>query len=276
MCISFYFILSFRFIVFTRCNYFAIQAASMSLPVDSRVKHFIKQQVADGVFNMAEIRRHTEIFIKRSLFDDKPLPSRFNRRYYPLRRDYNNIVYRARLALMHSRIDQDNLVHKITEWEEAVPNDNFYFRPYVRETNNQSQLSGECENVTVLGDAGRGLLLVYQTSWQKQLLGKYGSICLLDATYRTTRYALPLFFLCVRTNVDYVVVATIVTQFEDAASIGEALLMIRSWNSEWSPCSFMVDCSDSEIKALETVFAGKLENCLVAMSSLVIFNYRQI
>jgi hypothetical protein len=228
----------------------------MSLPVDKRVKDFIKQQVADGVFNMAEIRRHTEIFIKRSLFDNMPLPSRFNRRYYPLRRDYNNIVYRARLELMHSRIDQQNLVQKSAEWEAASPNDSFFFRPYVPNTS-QNSPSGESEDVTVSGDAGRGLLLIYQTLWQKQLLAKYGFLCLLDATYRTTRYALPLFFLCVRTNVDYIVVGTFITQFEDAASIGEALLMIRSWNADWSPTSFMVDCCDAELKALDTVFAGQ-------------------
>lgn len=231
----------------------------MTLPVTSRVKDFIKQQVSDGVFDIAEIRRHTEIFVKRSLFSDKPLPCKFNRRYYPLRRDYNNIVYRARLALMHSRLDQQNLVHKINGWEEASPNDSFFFRPYVSNTNSHNSLSGECDDVTVSGDAGRGLLLVYQSAWQKQMLAKYGFMTLLDATYRTTRYALPVFFLCVRTNVDYIVVATFVTQFEDAASIGEALLMVRSWNSNWSPTSFMVDCCEAEMKALETVFAGKLK-----------------
>ena len=48
-------------------------------------------------------------------------------------------------------------------------------------------------------------------------------MCLLDATYKTTRYALPLFFLFVRTNVHYIVVATFLTQNEDSASIAEAL-----------------------------------------------------
>jgi len=36
---------------------------------------------------------------------------------------------------------------------------------------------------------------VHETQWQQQLLQRYGAeICLLDATYKTSRYALPLFF----------------------------------------------------------------------------------
>ena len=47
-------------------------------------------------------------------------------------------------------------------------------------------------------------LLVCQSKWQKYLLQHYGSeLILLDATYKATRYSLPLFFLTVKTNVDY-------------------------------------------------------------------------
>ena len=47
------------------------------------------------------------------------------------------------------------------------------------------------------------LLFVYQSDWQRRLLSRYGNeLVLLDATYRTTRYALPLFFFVVRTNID--------------------------------------------------------------------------
>ncbi|CAH3020845.1 unnamed protein product, partial [Porites evermanni] len=41
-------------------------------------------------------------------------------------------------------------------------------------------------------------LFVHQEVWQQRLLRRYGSeLVLLDATYKTTKYALPLFFLCV-------------------------------------------------------------------------------
>ena len=57
------------------------------------------------------------------------------------------------------------------------------------------------------------LLFVHQSAWQRRLLKRYGNICLLDATYKTTRYALPLFFLVVCTNGDYQVVGSFVVQF---------------------------------------------------------------
>lgn len=46
---------------------------------------------------------------------------------------------------------------------------------------------------------------VHQISWMKFLLKTFkDEICLVDATYqKTTRYALPPFFMVVKTNVDY-------------------------------------------------------------------------
>ncbi|XP_028414338.1 uncharacterized protein LOC114537497 [Dendronephthya gigantea] len=67
-------------------------------------------------------------------------------------------------------------------------------------------------------------LFVHQEEWQRKLLLKYGSdLALLDATYKTTKYAMPLFFLCVHTNVGYKVVAEFMCQHEDEVSISEAL-----------------------------------------------------
>ena len=52
------------------------------------------------------------------------------------------------------------------------------------------------------------LLVIHQEKWQKQLLERYGNtMSMLDATYKTMKYELALFFLCVRTNVGYSVVA---------------------------------------------------------------------
>jgi hypothetical protein len=65
------------------------------------------------------------------------------------------------------------------------------------------------------------------------MLVKYGSICLLDATYDTSDYILPLFFLVVPTNVRYVIVASFITNKEDTAAITEALHMIRDNNAAW-------------------------------------------
>ena len=100
-------------------------------------------------------------------------------------------------------------------------------------------------------------LICYQTKFQKLILGQYrNDLIVLDTTYRTTRYALPLFILCVRTNVKYVPVGEFVCQCEDTESVKEALTIFRSWNNSWTPKYAMVDFSEEEITALEDVFLG--------------------
>ena len=91
--------------------------------------------------------------------------------------------------------------------------------------------------------------------WQGELLQKYGNtITLMDATYKTTRYDLALFFICVRTNVGYQVVGEFITQSETSEQIAEALTILKSWNPSWNPPYFMVDYSDAELGAIEQVF----------------------
>ena len=99
------------------------------------------------------------------------------------------------------------------------------------------------------------LLYVHQEDWQKELLVKYGNMMsLLDATYKTTKYELPLFFLCVRTNVGYLVVADFIIQGESAEKITEALNVLKEWNPTWQPKYFMIDFSESEINAIKEAF----------------------
>ena len=45
----------------------------------------------------------------------------------------------------------------------------------------------------------QSLLWVHQTKWQREILAKYGNtMTLIDATYKTTKYDIPLFFVTVR------------------------------------------------------------------------------
>ena len=89
-------------------------------------------------------------------------------------------------------------------------------------------------------------------------MNKYGNhICLLDATYKTTKYAIPLFFVVVKTNSDYQVVASFAVLDETTAAITEALGILKNWNPSLSLKSFMVDNYEEEITSIETVFPGK-------------------
>ena len=50
---------------------------------------------------------------------------------------------------------------------------------------------------------------------------KYGNrITLLDATYKTTKYSIPLFFVAVKTNVKYMVVGSFAIQEETTEVYG--------------------------------------------------------
>ena len=101
-------------------------------------------------------------------------------------------------------------------------------------------------------------MFVYQSNHMARLLRRYGNeMCLLDATYKTTRYALPLFFLVVKTNVDYLVVAAFLIEGETRENITAALTKIKEWNSDFNPFYAMVDCCAEEINALETLYPGK-------------------
>lgn len=117
-------------------------------------------------------------------------------------------------------------------------NSSHYFRPYIS-----------------TDDASQSLLWVHQEGWQKELLCKYGNyISLIDATYKTMQYDLPLFLVCVRTNVGYCAVAEFVTQSETTESISEALNVLKEWNSNWNPPFVLCDYSEAEISAIKTVF----------------------
>lgn len=233
--------------------------------VDGRLIEKVNELVREGVTSVAEMQRHLQYYVKKELFSGMPAPDSLNRRFYPSRTDIYNYMYRASSQMRHSKIDQENLTFKIEEWQAECPQDMFFFRPGTNGGKSDVQATTISENEdTILWQTEdensnpEELLFVHQTAWQKRLLQKYGNeICLLDATYKTSRYALPLFFLCIKTNVDYCVVGSFVVQRETRRAIAEALSVLRKWNPMWSPRFFMTDFSDPEIKAIEGVFKGR-------------------
>ena len=78
----------------------------------------------------------------------------------------------------------------------------------------------------------------------------------MDATYKTCKLALPLFFLVVPMNVGYSVVAEFIIQREHMMSITKALTILHK---RWDKCdievgNFMIDCQQSEENAICAVF----------------------
>ena len=154
-------------------------------------------------------------------------------------------------AVKYCDDDQEALGRKIEDWQNKSPKSNFFYRTRDAVINEKDEPRP--------GTAEETFLFVHQEPLQQRMFERYGSeLALMDATYKTTRYAIPLFFVCVHTNVGYKVVAEFICQSEDQASISEALAIIKGWNPAWNPAYFMVDYSGAEMAALEEHFPQSL------------------
>ena len=105
------------------------------------------------------------------------------------------------------------------------------------------------------------LSFVHHSANQNLILEKYrNEICLLDALYKTAKYSIPLFFLAVKTNVDYQIAGSFAVQGETTDAILEAVTILKSSNNQWKPLAFMIDNCNEEISAIEEHFSGSNNN----------------
>ena len=195
------------------------------------------------------------------LFKYEEKPDVTNRRFFPLQSDLRNHYNKAFAKRKLATIDQEHVSKLVDKWiKQGKDCDHIFFRPYIAGENvtiNAHKIETEEDDDVPNIQCQQTLLFVHQMSWQKRLLLRYGQeICLLDATYKTTKYALPLFFLCVKTNVGYQVVASFILQNELRQDIEEALQILQKWNPEWSPSFFMTDKCEAEVNAIENCFSG--------------------
>ncbi|XP_068692776.1 uncharacterized protein [Montipora foliosa] len=189
-----------------------------------------------------------------------------NRRFFPSKATIRNHIYKSGTKDRFSKIDQEDLLKKMELWKEASPDNSFEFHPYAtyaieEESPRRTDDGGDGQNDSkgdeqIVRTSTKGFLFVHQTRDQKRLLERYGNeICMLDATYKTTRYSLPLFRDVVKTNVDYQIVGSFVVQSETADAIFEALMVLKSWNPKWKPPCLMVDYSGEQMSAIERLYA---------------------
>lgn len=227
-------------------NHSLEEVRGLKHPIDSRLKKKIHELVADGITDVKTLKSILCQFVQTELFAGKDLPSKSNRHFYPKKSDIQNCINLASIKLKISQSDQEYVETKIQEWQQSQPEDKFFFRPYADVKDESSFHSPNC---------GQQLLVVHQTKWQRQLLEWYGQdLCLLDGTYKTSENSLPLFFLVVKTSIDFQVAGSFIVQSETAAAVKEALGVFRLWNPKWKPFLFMSDLSDIEITAIEQTF----------------------
>lgn len=207
--------------------------------MDRNVISFINKRVADGMSDVHEMQRHIKSDLKTNFTSYASDVS--NRRFHPTNKAVADHMFLAGQRLMHSKDDQKNLKAKIDVWKAENPGDRYFYR------------------VKNDGEEKQDFLFVYQAEHHQRLLKRYGSIGLLDATYKTTKYSLPLFFICVKTNVDYQVVGAFMCEHESKNAIKEGLSIFSGWNQDWHPSYFMTDFDEKEIDSIEEVF----DDCFV-------------
>jgi hypothetical protein len=215
-------------------------SATVGHYIHGKVIDKIHELVSSNMTNPVMVRKCLEEFVQKELFGkSSQKPSKSNRRYYPSRQDLRNHIAKAISVNKYSCDDQESLRAKVDEWKKASPNSNYFLRT-------RDEVAGNKETK---------FLFVHQEEWQRKLLGRYGGdLVLMDATYKTTKYAIPLFFVCVHGNTGYTVVGEFMCQNEDSLSIEEALGILKAWNPSWNPKYFMVDYSLAEIDAIEKSF----------------------
>ena len=109
--------------------------------------------------------------------------------------------------------------------------------------------------VNAVACGNRKMMFAYQSKKMKNLYERYGNhMILLDATYRNIKYALPLLFVVVQTNVNFQVCCVIVLQEESTEMITKALKIFNEWSPMVSPKNAFVDFDKREITSLEIVF----------------------
>ena len=214
--------------------------------MDRRIINKIYDLVGKGVTRADEVRRCLEEYVEREMFATLPpqeRPKKSNRKYYPTRQDLpRNHITKAIAVSKHCKDDQESLSQKVLEWQTAGTG-KFLYRPKGREADKSTGKESPCTEK---------FLFVHQEVWQQRLLRRYGS----ELVLAHTKYALPLCFLCVHTNVVYKVVSEFICENEDADSIAEAFSVIKGWNDWWMPSFFKVDYSTAEINAIEKEFAN--------------------
>ena len=227
-------------------------ANMMAQRVNPHIAAKISELVSEGMTDPYEVSKALKHYVTTIMCVSNDNPDPDDRAYYPTIRDLHNHIYKAKKALELSKLDQENLKLKIDEWRKSRPESVFHFQPFIKvEQCDENDLADSSHEQ----DFHQSLLWVHQTQWQKAILSKYGNtMTMIDATYKTTKYDVPLFFLTVRTNAGYIVVAEFIVQTETATHIQEALTILKGWNPTWHPNFIMCDYSEAEIMAMESAF----------------------
>lgn len=128
---------------------------------------------------------------------------------------------------------------------------------YVLRDDSEVDTTNACDNSTNADNGLDNVVFFHQTQWQRHMLAKYGThVCLMDSTYNTSVYEMPLFALCVKTNSGFVYVASALVLSESADTFASVLQRVKQYNPDWHPRCFVTDFNEAQISATERVYPG--------------------
>lgn len=241
-------------------------------PIDQRLLNHMSSVLESGCVTSDEMQRHLKVFTQKNFPDANPLDSAF----YPKVKTIGANMYRLNMKSRYHALDEVNAIKMIDDWKSKKLDDFIYYRPMTEVCDvTESVVTDEENNVMYHVPTRKGqrqessMLFIYMSAAQKYLFKRYNNLVLMDATYRTCRFAIPLFFLAVKTNSGYICVCSFIVQTEDEPSIAEALTLIRDHIMDHGIFleNFMVDYSAAEIGAIKKTFPSKLSS-YISLSDL--------
>ncbi|KAL3197487.1 hypothetical protein MRX96_044889 [Rhipicephalus microplus] len=227
---------------------------SFSQNMDKSVAERIQMLAREGIASVSDVKKCLRYYVHDVLFANKEKPDSSCRAFFPTHRDISNQIQAVLKKDRFSTVDQENARILIEKIRGEQPESSVVYRPYAARSfvgssdsdNVEEGFASECEGT---------LLFCFQTKFMRSMLKKYGgSVVCLDATHKTSDYALSLFLLVVKRPSGYKPAGVFIIQFETTHCIAEALDVFKQWCDNWSPQYWMVDYSKAEISVIKKVF----------------------
>lgn len=155
----------------------------------------------EGITPVSDVKKCLHYYVHDVLFANKEKHDSSFRAFFPTHRDTSNQIQAVLKKDRFSTVDQENARILIEKIRGEQPESCVVYRPYaVRSCMGSSNLNNVEESVA--SESEDTLLFCFQTKFMRNMLKKYGgSVVCLDATHKTSEYALPLFLLAVKTPV---------------------------------------------------------------------------
>lgn len=219
------------------------------------------EMVKHGVTTRSDMKRHLWSLV----IDRFPEAQENDAAYYPSSDVISAHMWSAKMRCRWDKFDERNVIYLVEDWRKKYPQDFTFYRPRTAgaasETEPVARVDENDEDdmfyyLPTLDRSKTSLLFIHQSAAQLRLLKRYHHMVLMDATYRVCRLAIPLYIMAVKTNIAYMPVAIFIVESEDAASIQEVLTILKEhWDKhDIEIQNWMVDCSPTEIFALQNVF----------------------